>query len=305
MNIQKRSKILLLAASVVIVFLYLLFSDRLGDFGSFLYLNFVLPLGNYYTPVNTVVYGLILAMAVPLVSRLLSMLKVKVDEKFFYSIIPYILIGSSARALEDYIESTYQERFIFLVSPPIYFVIFGYALACLMLSLFLCRRLGWSFHTLFFTLGSILLAYLAYMILFVAGLKNADGIILVIEFTFSAALVSVPIIILTHRIVGFKSLPITILIIVAHLLDASATHVAVSYFPYIEQHPLPALLANIFGTTIVLIPIKFLALLSITVALDRFFGEEDKQLIGVLKITLLTLGLATGMRDLLSLGMKV
>jgi uncharacterized membrane protein len=45
-------------------------------------------------------------------------------------------------------------------------------------------------------------------------------------------------------------------------------------------------------------------MLFIVIALDRFLKEEQ-QLNGVIKMALLTLGLAPGMRDLLRLGMSV
>lgn len=303
MNIPKKSLTLLLTSivSISLIAFSLWLSGRLDDLSIFLYINFVLPLGHYYTPVNTVVYGLILAIAIPLVSRLLSILNVKVDERLIFSIIPYILIGSSVRALND------SEVFnsVFFVSPPIYFVIFGYALVCLVLSLFMCRKLGWSYHILFSLFGLILLTYLAYLIIFVEGCKNMSGALLVMEYTFVATLISVPMIVLIHRIIGLKTLSIAILIMVAHLLDASATHVAVSYYGYSEQHPLPTLLAKLFGTTIILIPIKLSVLLVVMIALDRFLREENTQLSEVIKLTLLTLGLAPGMRDLLRLVMNV
>lgn len=308
MNLSKKMIRVLGVVTLVVGILIVLcfwFLDRLG---TFLYINFVLPLGRYYTPVNTIVYGLVLAVAIFLVSRFLSMLGVKADERLIYSALPYILIGSAGRALNDWLVPPTSSRpwySYFLVSPPIYFVIFGYTLVCLLLSLYLHRKVRWSFYTSFFAFGLILLTYLVYLITFVAGIRNTQGILLIAEYAGVSTLIAAPLIILISRVIRFQSPALSILIIAAHLLDASATHVALSMYPYIEQHPLPTFLVHLFGTTIVLLPIKFLAILFIIIALDYFLDDEQQQFTGVLKLALLTLGLAPGMRDLLRLGMSV
>jgi uncharacterized membrane protein len=305
-----------LVAIFCVVALSLWLSGHLDDLRIFLYNNFVLPFGRYYTPVNTVVYGLILAVAILLLSRFLTLIHLEPNKKFIFSLIPYILIGSSARSLEDLAEySTWHTSILpsypqifnsfFFISPIIYFTVFGYTFICLMFSLYLSRKRVCPFHILFFFLGLALLAYLTCLIVFVGGFRNIDGMLLVMEYAFFSILISVPIIVLVHRTVGFKTLSMAILIIGAHLIDASSTYVSTTYYGYIEEHPLPTLLGKIFGTTIVFIPMKFLALLFVMIVLDHLLGEENKQLSGVLKIALLTLGLAPGIRDLLRLGMGV
>ena len=288
--------LLIFVAAVSIVYVFTS-GKFFGNISDFINRHFILPLGHYYTPVNSVVYSVILILAIVLISQLLTRLKVNVDSKFMYSVLPYIFIGSAARALND--SGVFDT--ILLVSPPIYFVIFGYTLVCLFITLFVRKKTTRFFYSLFSVLGLIPVVYLISLIVFGVGIPNVRGCFLIFAFAGGSSLIALPVIFLIDRFIHFESFSITCLITAAHLLDASATHVAVSYFGYFEQHPLPNLLTNLFGTTLILIPVKFLASILMMIVLDRYLAGEQKQLSGLIKLTILILGLATGTRDLLRL----
>jgi len=75
-----------------------------------------------YNPVNTLTYGIILAWSVSWIYRFLEKKKISVDLRFALSIIPYILLGSTLRVLEDADFFSSPVKYI-MISPLIYIVI--------------------------------------------------------------------------------------------------------------------------------------------------------------------------------------
>jgi uncharacterized membrane protein len=57
--------------------------------------------GNEYNPVDTTTYGLLLAISVFLLYRLLRRWKVRMGTGFFLAVLPYIVLGGAARVMED------------------------------------------------------------------------------------------------------------------------------------------------------------------------------------------------------------
>src|SRR3990172_7876192 len=106
--------------------------------------NFITPLCRYYTPVNTIVYGIILIAAVYGTYKLLRFLKIDINKKFFIGILPFIIYGGWTRALNDHAIGIYNS--ILFCSPPIYFFVFGIALTSLLAGLFVQRRFNLSYE---------------------------------------------------------------------------------------------------------------------------------------------------------------
>lgn len=76
-----------------------------------------------YNPVNTFCYGLILAGSVYWIFRYLDSKGIKVDERFALALIPYILLGSILRVLED--ASYFSEPTRYLMISPLIYIIVG------------------------------------------------------------------------------------------------------------------------------------------------------------------------------------
>lgn len=87
-------------------------------------------------------------------------------------------------------------------------------------------------------------------------------------------------------------------ILSAHFLDASATFVAVSFYGYIEQHIVPRLLFSITGNAS-FFALKIIVLLPVLYLVDKY--AEEGSFKNFLKIIILILGLAPGLRDLVRL----
>jgi len=72
-----------------------------------------------YNIVSTLSYGIILAGAILVIYRLIVVLNIEMNKWFFLAVIPYILFGGFARALEDAILFKVPGTYIF-ISPVIY-----------------------------------------------------------------------------------------------------------------------------------------------------------------------------------------
>jgi uncharacterized membrane protein len=85
----------------------------------------------------------------------------------------------------------------------------------------------------------------------------------------------------------------------AQLFDASATFIAVTYYGYSEQHVLPNALTSLVGSALVMYPLKITVILFALYIIDTYV--EDRTIKNMLKLAIFILGLAEGLRDVLSL----
>jgi len=88
----------------------------------------------------------------------------------------------------------------------------------------------------------------------------------------------------------------------AHMLDSSATFVSVMFFGYYEQHPVPRLFIEAIGPWTFFI-LKLAVLLPSLYIIDRY--AEEGEFKNFLKIVILILGLAPGLRDMIRLAAGV
>ncbi len=260
--------------------------------------KFVNPLCHYYTLEATLTYGVILVLAVWGTYNLLQKLKIKIDKRFFIGLLPFIVYGGWTRALRDHLLG-YSGWW--WCSPPIYFLIFGIGIASLLAGVYLERktkkskyRKYFQYHKVMFAVGIILSLYN----LTLTKISNFYGISVILLLVGIWSVIFFGFHHLKPKLLSLQNAGIT----VAHLLDASATFTALTFFGYYEQHVLPGFLIDIFGPW-VMFPLKIIVVLAVLYALDKYC--EDKFLRNFLKIVVLILGLALGVRDMLTVGMLV
>lgn len=87
-------------------------------------------------------------------------------------------------------------------------------------------------------------------------------------------------------------------VLMAHLLDATTTFTALTYFGYLEQHVVPRLFLPVLGPGSMFL-LKILVVLPVLWLIDR--NAEDRNFRNFLKVGVVILGLAPGLRDLLTL----
>ncbi len=126
-----------------------------------------------YNPVNTLCYGLILAWAVYWIYRLFKEKMVNVDVRFALSVVPYILLGSVLRVLED--AEFFSGPIVYLmISPFIYIVLGLFTLVMVYLSISyseLLRKKRWKMAERFIWCTALVL-FLGYTILYLGFRGN-------------------------------------------------------------------------------------------------------------------------------------
>jgi uncharacterized membrane protein len=254
--------------------------------------NFLNPLCHYYTTIGTITYGLILILAVLGTYKLLKKLKIKIDKKFFLALLPFIIYGGWTRALRDYNLGIYGESKLFC-SPPIYFFIYAIALASLLLSLLIEKKTKKiSYEKIMIVIGILLLLYDFSL----TTIKNLSGFGIILILIGSWSLAFYGIYKMKPKLLSIENAGI----IISHLFDASSTFTAITFFGFYEQHVLPTFLINIFGTWI-MFPLKIAVVWIVLHLIDK--SKEDIFFKRFLKIIILILGLALGIRDFLTVSL--
>jgi uncharacterized membrane protein len=229
-----------------------------------------------YTWDKTLIYGIILIVAVFLIFKMLKKLKVKIDGKFSLSIFPFVLFGGVLRVLRDLGILT---SFLF-ATPYIYLLVASITILTLLISLLLERKFGISYHKLIFLTGFILFS------IAVAEISKFDFIRAVYVLTFFF-----PFFVFISLIKWSKANKAVTLI---QTLDGITTFVSINFFGYGEQHILPSFIIQTFGTfTFPLI--KIIAIVLALILIDKFF--EDREMKNFVKLCIAILAGGTSTRD--------
>ncbi|OGI12174.1 hypothetical protein A3K64_02465 [Candidatus Micrarchaeota archaeon RBG_16_36_9] len=254
--------------------------------------NFIAPLCHYYTPIGTITYGLILILAVIGTFKLLKKLKVKIDKKLLIGILPFIVYGGWTRALRDYGLGVYGQSKLFC-SPPIYFFVFAITLISLLAGIIIERKMKkFSYEKVMLLIGILFLLYNAS----ITHIVNIFAFSLVLLLAGSWFLLFFGIHKIKPKLLSLENAGI----LSAHLLDASSTFTALTFFGFYEQHVLPNFLIDIFGPWI-MFPLKIVVVWTVLWIIDR--SKEDLFFKRFLKIIILILGLPLGIRDFLTISL--
>lgn len=274
-----------------------------------------------YNIVNTSVYAVIFVLMVFGVYKLLKKMKITVDKKFIFAIVPYIAMGGILRAVEDLWESAgtnfaLQKTFLsplilvdaynvarnlLFTSPLIYIFAFFVALAALLLALILEKKSNIEYHKTWFVTGVVLDAVL------LSQVRVADNFALVSVLSISAAwffliwIVREKIPLLRDKVLSQENS----MLLGAHMFDATTTFVALQFFPYFEQHVVAGFFVSVLGPAGIY-ALKLPVILLVLYYLDKEMPEKhDAEKRNFLKIAILALGLGPGLRNFLRTVMGV
>lgn len=240
-----------------------------------------------YTLLNTIVFGCILGLAILIIIRMFKWLQ-KDPGELFLALVPFVFFGSSARALVD---NGLYPLTLLLVTPGIYILTGLFTITALFLSIFLEKKLEWDYRYTLFTIG---------LMICVPNLLLIEHInpVPLLQIVASWALISAPFILLRNKWWLLKD-KFNLSVLLAHLLDASTTFVAVDFYGYGEQHVLPNFLTLLSDTAAVMFPLKITVIMAVLYVIDT--NVDDKTTRNMLKLAIFILGLAPGLRNLLSL----
>ena len=250
-----------------------------------------------YNPVNTITWALILGICVFGVVRLMKKLDVEVDDHFIFSVIPFVLAGSSLRVLEDAGVFTAPLSYLF-ITPNIYFMVFAVTLLCLVLSRWmyaLGKVADW--HRLFAMIGMFCFICNIAALLYVEDISHP----LILLFIISVGSLLAGIIYLISKYAGLPLLTdrLNFAIVWAHLLDASSTMAGVDMLGYYEKHVVPAYLIELTGTAMVMYPLKLAIFIPVLYILDSQFNDDEEavSLRTFVKMVIIILGLSPACRN--------
>ncbi len=236
-----------------------------------------------YNIVNTLAYGLILVAAAYAIFGILKKLRIKNDYHFTYSLVPFIALGAGLRVLRD---AEILKSYIF-ITPGSYVVTFAIAFSALLLSVAVQRKFKTEYWKNMTAIG-VLLCIPVYLLL-ISRITNAVAFAEII--LISAAWYGVLTIVSKNKpeILTKQN----IMIISAHMLDASSTFVS-KYFGYVEEHVVAGALIPAFGPWI-MFPLKLVVVIPVLYFFDK--NVEDENFRNWLKIIVLILGLGPGIRN--------
>lgn len=279
------------------------------DFISEYFLNPILSNG-WFNPVNSLVYGIILVVAVYFVFKLLKRMRVRIDRHFLYAITPFIFWAAITRVLHDAafagaLKGTIGEFFSLPVfpTPGSYFITFTLALGVLVVSLAIQKYakampywktmagIGAALSAIEFALMPKFDAVPVAMIMGITGLWT---LLFFLLHKFSVSLKKDSVLKPLKQIFTLDNSAI----LSAHMLDASATFVALAFFGYAEQHPLPRTLIE-FSNPAAMFLLKLVVLIPVLYIIDRY--AEKGEFKNFMKIVIFILGLAPGLRDMIRL----
>ena len=261
-----------------------------------------------YTVFNTIVYTLILVIFILAIIKMFK--KLEIDPlSIFYSIIPFIFLGSSTRALVD---NGILPKTVFLITPGLYILIGLITIVSFLFSIYLFNKKGIDYRYSLFSLGvifslpniiffsnvnytvliNVILTWILSSLIFI-------GIVFLVLYIRNNIFKTEDKINLSKFIEKIKKYKINFSIVLAHLFDASTTYVAVEYFNYVEQHVLPNAINQLFDTYLTLFPMKIIVIVAVLYIIDQYF--DDLTIKNLLKLTVFVLGLAPGLRNILTL----
>lgn len=252
-----------------------------------------------YNLVNTFTWAVVLGICIFGMFRLLEKLEVKITPRFIISILPFVLAGSSLRVLEDSPAGIFHPPYTYLlITPNIYFLVFGITVVCLWLSIRLQKAglvedyqpvfAGFGLAWFLLNLGTLLYfesIVAAYVPVFVLGAGTG--------LTFTFYLVA------RHLKSSIFTDPLNLSILLAHMLDASSTYIGIDRLGYFEKHVLPSYLIKLTDTALVMYPLKLIIFVGVLYVLDTQFekDEESNNLKMLIKMVILILGLSPATRN--------
>ncbi|WP_462271823.1 DUF63 family protein [Methanohalophilus sp.] len=280
------------------------FTDKILQFVNKYYIEPIIY-DSGYNPVNTLTWALILGACVFGVIKLLDRMKVEVDERFIFSIIPFILAGSSLRVLEDANVFSAPLKYLF-ITPNIYFVVFVVTLACLVVSkkLYDLDIVG-DWKKTFAAAGGLWFLSNLYALLYFEDIVRPDALVLILVI---GTLVAFSIYGLARwQGIGLITDRLNFTILWVHLMDASSTFIGIDMLGYYEKHVVPAYLIDLTGTALVMYPLKLAIFIPVIYVLDSQFNdsEESISLRTFVKMVIIVLGLSPATRNTLRMALGI
>lgn len=263
-------------------------------FADFFYENFVNS--PTYTLPAVIVYGILFIAAIGVTFKIIKKLGLSVDDKFLYALTPFILLGGILRAVGDTLLATIGKTgiaFLF-ITPGVYLLTFTIALVSLLAAVKFKRAPYWK--AMIFVGAALDVSTLVYLA--GIGLSNISGMLLVpaVWALWVAALYIVSI-----RFPKYLTRE-NFVVLLGHMLDASATFVALQFHSgFMGILPLPHLISVLGLSPVAMFALKLVIVWPVLYYIDK--DTKNPEYRTWLKIAVLILGLPMGIHDTLQIGL--
>lgn len=250
-----------------------------------------------YDWVDTPTYGLVLGLCTLGLIKLLKKLGLRLELRLLAALTPYIMFGATTRELVDQGLGVYglfnQNPPFWLVSPGIFASMFLATTAVIAFSIAMEKITRLERHKTILALGLVPMAYNLGLVL--VNINSITPLATTLLFTAG----SLALIYALSRIkqLNFLRNKDNMLVLGAHLLDASATYTGLFFLGLSEQHVLPNLLISKLGNPAVMFPLKILVLVPALYLIDKELGEDETTR-RFIKLVILILGIGPAIRDI-------
>ncbi|MFQ3318844.1 MAG: putative membrane protein [Natronomonas sp.] len=286
-----------------------------------------------YTTTSTVSYALILVFMLVGVLLLLRKLDVQMSHRFYVALFPYMLFGGALRVVED-VNATFVRENVgmlipfpsvaLIISPFIYFTMFGFTLAALVGTIYLARRdVLEAFEPALATVGAAALAVTVGALLYVSATSSIVGFYpaVAIIVLVGATLVASAFWWGSQRYAPYINEGtgrMGTLVVWGHSVDGIANVLSLDWneelglpVAYGSKHVIndavvritgsvqPEWLSEAIGTAWPFMLIKIGAAIAVVWVFDRQIFEESPRYAYLLLIAILAVGLGPGTRDML------
>jgi uncharacterized membrane protein len=261
-----------------------------------------------YNHIDMLTYVIVLFAGVYGVLKLLNKLSIRIDEEFVLATVPYILMGSVFRVIEDANLLSPPVKYLF-ITPLIYFVIFAICFGILLLTKYL-EKTGKIENYINAYAGAGVIISIAGIMILVFNSRNWNSEILI--YSLFPAIALTGIIKKTSSVIGMAYLRSRAysIVIFSFLLDSFTTYIGTDLMGYTNKHPFSTFLASVFGTGVILIPLSLILVLLIVFVLEKDSKKDSKKDTNndekyMLILTLIVLGLSMGARNLIGITLGV
>jgi uncharacterized membrane protein len=256
-----------------------------------------------YNAVETITYALILIVALYLIYYWFKRANISIDGPFVLATLPYVILGGVLRVVQDTHMITSDLQFL-LVTPPIYILLFFYAVIILFLSKYLQEQGFCKNYLKLYGGAGLFTSFCVVLLLASWGMTHTRIDLFVLAIIPLMALVASALIFAIMRYAlkwEYVCDPLYITLIFGQLLDASATSYGIDLHPsikYIEQHVVGSFLIDWTGTAFVMFPLKLLVLFPAIYIMELYRKEANPAFWHLVLLAMITVGLAPGIRDM-------
>jgi len=272
-----------------------------------------------YTLVSEAGYVVALLLTISGTVLLLERLGIGQEKQFFWSMVPFMLLGSGLRVVEDAHNAmagggglTYPLNALF-ISPVIYVTVFVVAVACILLSIWLERE-GYtqSYYRPLTAMGAVVfllsLGYLAALAVLPENPVTFYPQVLIVVLLLAGAATAVT----WYAIERFAPYvhdgthEVGAMVLLAHAVDGAANVVGLDYMVALgagqnlyPKHPVNKFIVDTAGAAWPFLVVKMVAAAFVLWIFEPELYEESPRYTTLLLIAVTAVGLGPGTRDLL------